>query len=160
MWSSAQETLGRTPAANAGGHKHPGSYAWPAHMSLARTPGPQARRRPCSPVGNGPVLLHREPGNGYSRALDRRRQGYCSHRHASILLPSKGREHVVRLERGLSAFLVKSSSQTFYSVKTCQELGMLPGSQRCPEVRGSSLGRGTIVSRVCTTPAKAITSTR
>src|SRR5258708_18479906 len=158
MWSSAQETLGRTPAANAGGHKHPGSYAWPAHMSLARTPGPQARRRPCSPVGNGPVLLHREPGNGYSRALDRRRQGYCSHRHASVLLPAKGREYVVRLERGLSAFLVKSSSQTFYSVKTCQECGHC-----CCVVNNththvqSSMGRGTILSRVCTTPAKAIT---
>src|SRR5260370_41853138 len=90
-------------------------------------------------MGTGLVVLYREPGNGYSRALDRRRPCYCSHRHASVLLPSKGREHVVRLERGLSAFPVKSSSQTFYSVKTCQELGMLPGSQRCPDARGSSM---------------------
>jgi hypothetical protein len=37
---------------------------------------------------------------------------------------------------------------------------MLPGGQRCPDARESSLGRGTIVARVCTTQAKAITSTR
>src|SRR5437868_624530 len=155
MLLSAQMLLDRKSRATSDGRKNPGNSVLPAHTPLARTPGPRARRRHGSPVDSSPVLLHRGPGNANSGEPDQRRQGYCSHTHVSVLLPWKRLEQVVPLESCLSPFLVESSSQTFYSVKTCQEVSMLPGGERCPDSRGLSMGGGTILSLVCATRSKA-----